>query len=70
MEEKWIFIKPYNNNEGIIPEGTELMFFRGQIYMNGGLIEPSYQQFLKKFIEDNNLSREYLKKVKLFKNKV
>ena len=70
MEEKYIFVKSYSNDEGTIPQGTELYIFRGQIYMNGGLVAPSYQNFLMNFISNNTLRNEYLEKHRLFKNKI
>lgn len=70
MNEKYVFIKSFTNNEGTIPENSEIMIFRGFVYFNGGLVSPAYQKFLLNFINDEKLRKEYLTKVKMIQNKV
>ncbi len=70
MNEKYVFIKSFTNDEGTIPEGSELYLFRGFVYFNGGLVSPAYQGFLMEFINDEKLSKEYLRKVKVIHNKI
>lgn len=70
MNEKYVFIKPYTNSEGTIPEGTEIMYLRGNYYMNGGLIAPSYQGLFVNLIGNDKLRNEYLRKVNMIHNKV
>lgn len=64
MDEKYVLIKPYDAGEGVLPEGSEIIYFRGQFWVNGGPVPPSYNSMLGKLIKNN----EYVKKMKLIKN--
>lgn len=64
MEEKYVLIKPYETTEGTLPIGTEIMFFRGMWYVNGGISLPSYGTMLSMIINDPT----YVRKVKIQKN--
>ena len=50
-QRKFIFIKEYSGEYGKIPQGTELIFFRGFLYMNGGMVHPAYQKILFNIIQ-------------------
>ena len=69
-QRKFIFIKEYSGEYGKIPQGTELIFFRGFLYMNGGMVHPAYQKVLLGIINDDRLRNEYLKEVKIINNKI
>lgn len=66
MKEKYIFIKKFKS----IPEGSEMIYFRKLIYINGCLISPQYYTELLELINDPYLRSEYLKKEKIIKDKV
>lgn len=65
MDEKYVLIKPYTCQYGTLPEGTEIICFRGQVYVNGGPIPNSYNKI---FLDLVNNSDEYVRKVKIPKN--
>ena len=69
-QKKFIFVKEYQGQEGKIPQGTELIFFWGFIYMIGGMVHPAYQKVLLGIINDDRLRNEYLKEVKIINNKI
>lgn len=64
METKYVLIKPYTCQYGTLGEGTEIIYFRGQVYVNGGPIPSSFNDIFLNLIEDSN----YVKKVKIPKN--
>ena len=67
---EYVFKKPYETKFGVIPEGSTLREFRGFMYMNGGLIAPSYAVELRNIINDKDLHDEYLKDQSIIHNKV
>ncbi len=67
---EYIFIKPYKAHDGVIPKGSNLREFRGFIYVNGGLISPSYARELRELIENDELRKEYLDKRMIIYNKI
>ena len=64
MNEKYVLIKPYECNYGTLPEGSDIIYFRGQFYLNGGPISSSWNSLFKQIIEND----EYVKKVEIQKN--
>lgn len=64
MDEKYVLIKPYECQYGKLPIGTEIVSFRGQIWVNGGPIPNSYNDIFLDLIED----KDYVRKVKIQKN--
>ena len=64
MEEKYVLIKPYECQYGTLPSGTDIILFRGQVYVNGGPIPSSYNDIFMDLITN----QEYVKKVKIAKN--
>ena len=64
MDEKYVLIKPYECQYGTIPSGSEIICFRGQVWVNGGPIPPSYNSIFLNLINDSN----YVRKVKINKN--
>lgn len=73
MEEKaFIFIKDYPINGEVEPvrEGRELRYFRGWFYLDGGMLPPSYQNDFKQLLSNNKKRNEYLREIRLIKDKV
>ena len=64
MEKKYVLIKPYECQYGTLPEGSEIIWFRGQFYVNGGPVPHSFNDILAKVIKDRN----YVKEMKIVKN--
>jgi hypothetical protein len=64
MNEKYVLIKPYECGYGTLPEGSDIIYFRGQFYLNGGPIPAVWNSLFKKIIEDD----KYVRKVKINKN--
>ena len=64
MNEKYVLIKPYKCNYGTLPEGSDIRYFRGQFYLNGGPIPQVWNSLFKRIIED----KEYTKKLIVEKN--
>ena len=70
MRRKYIFVKAYKTNEGVIPAGTEIIIFRGNVYMDGGLVHPAYQRMLIDLLSDEKLRHEYFIEREIIENKV
>lgn len=64
MNEKYVLIKPYECGYGTLPVGTDIIYFRGQFYINGGAVSHMWNDLFKRIIEND----EYVKKVKINKN--
>ena len=70
MRKKYIFIKPFKCSQGIIPEGSEIVIFRSFIYMNGGMIQPAYNQVIMGILNDPQLKKEYIREEEIIHNKI
>ena len=64
MDKKYVLIKPFECQYGTLPEGSEIIWFRGQFYVNGGPVPPSFNDILAKVIKD----KTYVKEMKIIKN--
>jgi hypothetical protein len=64
MDKKYVLIKPFECQYGTLPEGSEIIWFRGQFYVNGGPVPPSFNDILVKVIKD----KTYVKEMKIIKN--
>ena len=64
MDEKYVLIKPYTCSYGTLPEGSEIIPFRGQVWVNGGPVPPSFNGIFLNLIKDSS----YVKKIKIPKN--
>lgn len=67
---KYVFKKAYVTSEGTIPEGTEIILLRGNIFINGGLADLYSRHLLLGVIRDKAKCGEYLKRVQIIGNKV
>lgn len=70
MKKKYVFIKSFCTKEGVIPIGTEIILFRGNVYMNGGMLYPSYKSLILNLIKNKELKDEYLEEFKIINNKI
>lgn len=73
MEERaFIFIKDYpiKGESGVVNEGRELRFFRGFAYLDGGMLPPSYHKEFRRLVENPKERNEYLKEIRIIKDKV
>ena len=62
---KYIFKKDYVTDHGTLFENSEIRFFRGGVYYDGGLVPSGYAKELVDIIKDDKLREEYLKVIKL-----
>ena len=69
-QRKYVFKEPYTVNEGTIPEGSDIIIFRGVVYLNGGMIHPAYQEMIRKIVDTPTFKDKYLKEVPVINNKV
>lgn len=70
MNKKYVFIKQFKTNEGVIPEGSEIIIFRGNVYMNGGMLHPAYNNMIMNIINNPKLRKEYLIEMDIIHNKI
>ncbi|MBR6516946.1 MAG: hypothetical protein IKT40_08950 [Bacilli bacterium] len=68
-QKKYVFIKDYVTKDGVIREGSDLISFRGFLYLNGGMILPAYSRGLYNLLDNKTLASEYLKEVEIIRNK-
>lgn len=64
MNEKYVLIKPFTCQYGTFPKGTEIVYFRNQVYINSCPIPSSFNGVFLDLIEDD----DYVKKVNIVKN--
>ena len=64
MDEKYVLIKPFTCQYGTLPSGTDIMYFRGQVWVNGGPIPNAYNNIFLELIKDES----YVRNVKIQKN--
>lgn len=64
MNEKYVLIKPYVCQYGTIPTGSEIIYFRGQVWVNGGPIPNTYNDIFLELMRND----EYVRKVRIPKN--
>lgn len=64
MDVKYVLIKEFECQYGKLPVGSEIVSFRGQVWVNGGPIPPSFNNIFLELIKDSN----YVRKVKINKN--
>lgn len=69
-KKKYIFRKPYVTDSGTIPEGTEINFFRGWIYINGGMADSFSKNLIMSIFMDAKKRHEYLVPMQIIENKI
>ena len=70
MNEKYVLIKPYECGYGTLPQGSDIRYFRGQFYLNGGPIPAVWNSLFKKIIEKNHhAAKKAIGKILIYKDK-
>ena len=69
-QKKYVFKKAYVMEAGTIPEGTEIILFRGFVYINGGMADEYSQSLIMSIVNNKNKCKEYLTQMKIIGNKV
>ena len=69
-QRKYVFKKAYETEHGTIPEGTEIILFRGWSYINGGLADQYSNTLIMNILKDARKRDEYLVQMQLIPNKV
>lgn len=67
---KYVFRKPYVIDSGTIPEGSEVILFRGWVYINGGMADEYSRGLIMSIVNNKQKRDEYLVRVKIIGNKV
>lgn len=67
---KYVFKKAYTTDSGTIPEGTEIILFRGWTYINGGMADNYSNGLIMSIVNNSKKRDEYLVRLKLIANKV
>lgn len=67
MDEKvrYIFKKDYVTDHGTLHENSEIRFFRGGVYFDGGLVMGGYAEELYEIVNNPQIKNEYLKEIKI-----
>ena len=63
---RYVFKKEYKT----ISVNAELRFFNGLWYMNGGMLDPRYKSMIEGLLNNKAFFDEYIKVVKIIKDKV
>lgn len=69
-QKKYVFVKDYQCQYGILHKGDEIITFRDNVYFNGGMVSPGYRSVLLNIINNDTLRKEYLQQVTIPYNKV
>ena len=68
---KYLFVKPFDDGEGVVPVNADLQVVNGIVYLNDCMLTPFYQKFYKKLIDTEEKNGfKYLKPTKIIYNKV
>lgn len=70
QQKKYVFKEAYQTEDGTIPEGTEIIVFRGLVYINGGMADAYSRRIILNIISNNNDFKKYLTQVQLINNKI
>ena len=69
-QKKYVFKKAYQTKSGTIPEGTEIILFRGLVYINGGMADNYSSGLIMHIVSNEKKREEYLTRMKIINNKV
>lgn len=67
---KYVFRKSYETEHGTVPEGTEIILFRGLIYINGGMADDYSQGLITSIINNKKKCNEYLVRMQIIGNQL
>ena len=70
IHKRYVLKKDYSTNQGVIPANSEITFFHGCAYINGGLCPPGYQAMFEEMVDNNSFRNEYLKEIEIINNKI
>lgn len=60
MREKYVLLKPYTTNEGTVPQNSDIILFRGQVYVNGGIIPQGYKEEFIRLTQDPSMTKKVI----------
>lgn len=60
MREKYVLLKPYTTSEGTIPANTDIIIFRGLVYVNGGIIPQGYNEEFIALTKDPSMTKKVI----------
>lgn len=66
MDKRYVLIKPYTCAWGTLVEGTDITEYRGNVYVNGGMVPPAYAPLMKEIMNNP----EYTRVEKMIQNKI
>lgn len=69
-QKKFVFKKAYETSAGTIPEGTEIILFRGWVYVNGGMADEYSKGLIMSLVNNKQKRNEYLQQMKIIGNKI
>ena len=61
----YVFKKDYATDHGTLHQNSEIRFFRGGVYFDGGLVPGMYAKELYDIVNNDKLRDEYLKVVRI-----
>lgn len=60
MKEKYVLLKDYVTSEGTIPKNSDIILFRGFVYVNGGIIPQGYKDEFIELIKDPSMTKKVI----------
>lgn len=69
-QKRYVLLQDIEGREGIIPMGSEVTLFRGFVYLNGGMVMPSYAKMFTDILNDDTLREQYFMEVPITYNKI
>ena len=69
-QKRFMLIQDIEGREGIIPMGSEVTLFRGFVYLNGGMVMPSYSKMFTDILNDEEKKKQYFIEVPITYNKI
>jgi hypothetical protein len=69
-QKRYVLLQDIEGREGVIPMGSEVTLFRGFIYLNGGMVMPSYAKMFTDILNDDNKKEQYFMEIPITYNKI
>lgn len=69
-QKRYLLLQDIVGREGVVPKGSEVTLFRGFIYLNGGMVMPSYAAIFTELLEDEKKKEIYFKEIPITFNKI
>jgi hypothetical protein len=69
-QKRFMLIQDIEGREGIIPMGSEVTLFRGFVYLNGGMVMPSYAKMFTDILNDEEKKKKYFIETPILYNKI